>query len=497
MGILKVPFSVALAPTFERTPPAPLNLSCPDAFGSATSLSQLLALDSATRLHDIQIDGLSLATTPLQLEAFAGEEALSALYHFDLLLLSTNAQISLGSLIGRQARLVTRLSDGSDFPRTGYISRAERLGADGSLSRYRIRLVPWLWLATQRSDCRVFQDKTTLQIVESVFGVYAPRAHWQLAEGVESFMEGVPPRSYCVQYRETDYAFISRLLAEEGLGFCFVEQSAGGDHDNGNSFDNTLGDAPCHSLLLFATNEPLPEDAVSAHALGGTGVRFHQADSQEAQDAVTAFGARRILQAAVSTALSWSFEGKHCVTASLPTAQDFGSKNAPQLESYDTPGAAFARSAFSDSAAAERTLRLSREALEARNKHFAGSASVRSFRPGHRFVLSNSPLDSEALLRGESVDASAANASRHFFLLGVQHAGVNNLPKGVSETATAMGDMVTALLMPSAQRNESEHTQDQGGQDVLGPLLEEARARLCQSLQRPARHGAMAACARR
>ena len=290
-------------------------------------------------------------------------------------------------------------------------------------------------------------------------------------------MEGLPPRSYCVQYRETDYAFISRLLAEEGLGFCFVEQAAGGDHDNGNSFDNTLGDAPCHSLLLFATNEPLPEDAVSAHALGGTGVRFHQAGSQEAQDAVTAFGARRILQAAVSTALSWSFEGKHCVTASLPTAQDFGSKNAPQLESYDTPGAAFARSAFSDSAAAERTLRLSREALEARNKQFFGSGSVRSFRPGHRFVLANSPLDKEAQLRGESLDASAANASRHFFLLGVQHAGVNNLPKGVSETATAMGDMVTALLMPSAQRNESEHTQDQGGQDVLGPLLEEARAR--------------------
>ena len=88
-------------------------------FGSATSLSQLLALDSATRLYDIQIDGLSLATTPLQLEAFAGEEALSALYHFDLLLLSTNAQISLGSLIGRQARLVTRLSDGSGFPAHG------------------------------------------------------------------------------------------------------------------------------------------------------------------------------------------------------------------------------------------------------------------------------------------------------------------------------------------------------------------------------------------
>ncbi|MEC5387280.1 type VI secretion system tip protein TssI/VgrG [Uliginosibacterium sp. H3] len=417
----------------------------PAAFGS---LAQFLALDSATRLYDIEIDGLNQASTPLQLEAFTGDEALSALYHFDLLLLSTNTRIDLGKLVGRQAKLITRLADGSDFPRTGYISRAEHLGADGALSRYRIRIVPWLWLATQRADCRVFQEKTVLQIVESVFCVYAPRAHWQLAEGVEAFMDAAPPRSYCVQYRESDYDFVSRLLAEEGLGYCFVEQN-----------DVELHDAPCHSLLLFANNDALPEDQMSSHALGGTGIRFHKAGSQETQDAVTAFGATRVLQAAVSTALSWGYKGKRSISASVPTDHDFGSKNAPYLESYDVPGAY----AFADSGAAERYVRLAREALEARNKQFAGSASVRSFRPGHRFVLSNSPLDNEALLRSESADASTANASRHFMLLGVSHAGVNNLPKNLAEASSSLGDVATAA--------------SSGNDASLAALLDQAKKR--------------------
>ncbi|MDB5799356.1 MAG: type secretion system tip protein VgrG, partial [Rhodocyclales bacterium] len=128
------------------------------ALPSVAALAQLLNLDSATRLYDIEIDGVSAATTPLQLEAFTGEESLSSLYHFDLLLLSTNAHIALKPLSGRQVRLTTRLADGSDFARSGYISQIERLGTNGALCRYRARLVPWSWQMTRRFDCRVFQE---------------------------------------------------------------------------------------------------------------------------------------------------------------------------------------------------------------------------------------------------------------------------------------------------------------------------------------------------
>jgi type VI secretion system secreted protein VgrG len=408
----------------------------------ASQLENLFGIDSSTRLYRLELAQGS-ANLGLNFEAFCGEEGLSTLYAYDIIALSSNAGIPLGSLIGHQLRFATRLSDGSDFARSGYISRVERLAADGSLSRYRLRVVPWLWLATQRSDCRVFQEKTVLEIIEAVFSAYAPRAHWQLAEGVDSFMADAPLRSYCMQYRETDFDFVARLLAEEGLGYCFVERS-----------DVELASEAAHSLLIFSANDGLPEDVVSARALGGSGVRFHRAASQEEQDAITAFGGERILAASLSTALSWDYKAKAALSASLPTTHQFGSAQAPQIECYDVPGAY----AFASAAAAERYVRLAQEAREARYKRFAGAGSVRSFRPGHRFVLANSPLDTQAALRGEALDASAANSSRHFLLITVLHAGINNLPKTLAQSAGALGDVASALPQSSAELLEAART---------------------------------------
>jgi uncharacterized protein involved in type VI secretion and phage assembly len=455
------------------------------ASSAASGLAGWAGLSSESRLYALQIEGAPALNATLQFEAFCGAETLSSLYRYELLLLSPDAQIPLGSLIGRQVRFVTRLSDGSSFPRSGYVARAQRLGADGALTRYQVTLVPWLWQATQRTDCRIFQEKTVLQIIEAVFAPYAPRAAWTLAEGVESFMESAPVRSYCVQYRESDFAFVSRLLAEEGLGFCFCEQasadqgaaqrsgqdsgrSPSGAASQAGSGDAELGDTPCHSLLIFAANEALPEDAVSAHALGGAGVRFHRAGSQEDQDAVTALGGRRILQAAVSTALSWDYKGKHSVAVSLPTDQAFGGPNAPRLEDYDVPGAY----AWADEATALRYVRLAREAMEARNKVFLGLSSVRSFLSGHRFVLSNSPLDDQARLRGETRSAEDQNASRHFVLLSVQHAGINNLPRNLDETARVLATAMRAAAEEAAAAEAAAaDTAD------IAPLIEQARQR--------------------
>ena len=142
----------------------------------------------------------------------------------------------------------------------------------------------------QRRDSRVFQEQSVLQIIETVFSAYAPLAAWRLADGVESFMRDAPVRSYCVQYRETDYAFVSRLLAEEGLGFCFVE--AEGEAE-GKAGSEQAG----HEWLIFADTATLPEDYSNAQGRlrpDGAGIRFHRAASQESHDAVTALGAQRV-----------------------------------------------------------------------------------------------------------------------------------------------------------------------------------------------------------
>jgi len=94
--------------------------------------------------------------------------------------------------------------------------------------RYRITVVPWLWLLSRGRHNRVFQEKTVIQIVEAVFADYSDIAAWQWTDEVSQFLSDARPRSYCVQYNESDYApqevplgdvFISRLLTEEGLGW--------------------------------------------------------------------------------------------------------------------------------------------------------------------------------------------------------------------------------------------------------------------------------------
>ncbi|PAS94131.1 MAG: type IV secretion protein Rhs [Candidatus Dactylopiibacterium carminicum] len=379
---------------------------------------------SNTRLHALgELPPACMGT--LELEAFCSLEALSSLYRHELLVLSSNAHIDLDALLGQQLSFSTRLADGSAYPRSGYVIEARRLGADGALTRYQLSLAPWMWQLTQRTDCRVFQEKSALEIVEAVLSTHAPHADWHLAEGVESFIAEAPRRSYCVQYRETDYDFVTRLFAEEGLGFCFVPV----DQPQGN-------EAPRHALLIFAHNDALPEDVCSAQPLGGSGIRFHRAGAQESQDAVTALGAQRVLQASISSALSWDYKQKRAVIEQVEGEAGHASEHLPPLIEHDAPGAY----AFASGTMAARALRLAREAREARNKRFVGQGSVRSFAVGHRFLLRNSPLDDAARGRGESP------AKVDLLLTHLTQVGVNNLPRPQTETLRVLGEVLGEML---------------------------------------------------
>ena len=413
------------------------------------SLSPSL-FDDATRLYALRIAGM---TDELMVVGFRAREALSDLYEYEVDLLCTDAHLELKRFIAAQAALSLTLADGMRAVRSGYIREAERLDSDGGLAAYRIRLVPWLWLATQQRHNRVFQDKTVLQIFEEVVGDYAPRAAWRAAPEVDAYLAQARARSYTVQYRESDYAFVSRLLAEEGMGFCFRDISGAeaqkpsgnipspqpsppaplpggrGEHRAGqvpvHGTEPELGDAPLHELLIFADSTALPEDYSSVHQNGGRGIRFHRAASQEDQDGIQAFGAQRILQHATTTLASYDYKAKRVIGASILTDHAYGGPNAPALESYDWAGAY----AFADSTEAERAARLLREAVEARNKIWIGQASVRTFRPGTCFDLTESPLDE---------GKAGQESDRRFLLTAVRSRGVNNLPRELSQRARAL-----------------------------------------------------------
>ncbi|KAB2912436.1 MAG: type VI secretion system tip protein VgrG, partial [Dechloromonas sp.] len=365
------------------------------------SLSELFTSD--TRLYSLSWGDAGGPDLPV--EAWWGEEELSAGFEYAIDLLSTDAYLELKGFLGRAVTLNTRLSDGSQFPRSGYVRSALKLGADGGFARYRLFVVPWIWLLSRGRHHRVFQEKSVVAIVETVFADYADVAAWQWSEEVAAFLGDTRPRSYCAQYNESDYAFISRLLAEEGIGWKVDEDEAAPGR---------------HRITFFSDSRSFPEDILSQSANGGRGIRFHRADSQEDQDAVLAFGEQRRLLAARTTFIAYDYKAKKLVTASVPTAQRFASDNAPCLESYDDAGLY----AFASAGEAERYGRLAMEAIEARYQTWLGRSTVRSLRPGTRLDLVGLPQEPNQ------------PADHRFAIRQVSHLGINNLT-GASMAAIA------------------------------------------------------------
>jgi type VI secretion system secreted protein VgrG len=376
--------------------------------------AELATFSSDTRLYAFSLEGESadLGSGGLLVEAFTADEQLQGLGMRDVIVLSTSAQIALAPLLGRPASLEVSLADGTRTSFSGHISEAAMLGSNGGLARYRLRLVPWLWLLSQVRNSRVWQDSTVIEMVESVFGDYLPHARWRWSDDVGPFMAECPMRSYCCQYRESDFDFIHRLLTEEGLGWRFEE------HDGGQR------------LVLFADSSALsavPEDPGSA---GGGGIRFHGARAVEHSDTVQALQAKRTLSVALATVLSYDYKARKIVSAGVPTRLSPGGKHAPALESYDSPG----QYAYTNAAQAQRHAELQMQAHEARSALWQGSSTVRTLRPGTRFSLTQGPLQQ----RGATAPAYA--------VLRVTSVGVNNLPAVVMDGLAELFGPIPELL---------------------------------------------------
>lgn len=383
-------------------------------------LNQLVQFTSATRLYSLSL-GDGAPSGELLVEAFAASEGLHAVGLREVIVLSLDAGVPLKSLVGQRATLKATLSDGGSAGFSGLVNEAAKLGSEGGFARYRLRIVPWIWLLSQSRNSRVWQDKTVIEIVEDVFAEYAPHAAWTWSDEAAPFMQAVQPRSYTIQYRESNLEFVSRLLAAEGLSWR-VEESA----------DAAAG----HRLVLFADSaakNAFAEDATSAGGLGGEGIRFHAGTAREEQDSIQALAARRSLQPASFTLLSYDYKNKQAVATSLPTRQEFGGKDAPRLESYDSPGLY----AYTDAGEADHYAQLHLEASEARNKLWQARSTVRTLRPGTRFSLAGGPLGVAGGQQGKPAE---------YAVLSVLSVGVNNLPKDTEEGLAELFGPVPPLL---------------------------------------------------
>jgi len=155
----------------------------------------------------------------LLLESFQGYERLSTPFRFVLRALSDQPNIALQDMLSKPAVTTIRLPDESERHVHGHVSRIAQLeiGEDGLIA-YEIEVVPWLWFLSLFADCRIFQNKSVPEIVEQIFRNRGFSDYKLQLQG------SYAKRDYCVQYRETDLNFISRLLEDEGI-FYFFEQS--------------------------------------------------------------------------------------------------------------------------------------------------------------------------------------------------------------------------------------------------------------------------------
>ncbi len=163
-----------------------------------------------------------LATDELLIYRMTAAESLGRLFTFDLELLSENFQIKIEDLLGTPMAVQCPTQNEGNRYFHGCVTNFSHVGIVDNLCRYHATLRPWLWFLTQTADCRIFQNMTAPDIIKQVFGDQGFSDYSDQLSG--SFKE----REYCVQYRETDFNFVSRLMEEEGIYYYF--EHAQGKH---------------------------------------------------------------------------------------------------------------------------------------------------------------------------------------------------------------------------------------------------------------------------
>jgi len=177
-------------------------------------------------------------TTPLGADAFLlvgvrGKEGLSTLFRFEFDCLAENStEVAFEKLLGQKATATIRLTEGESRYVSGIVSRVSQESRDQTFTTYRLEVVPQFWLLNRRRQCRVFQYLPVPDILKKVL------AGLDVSYEIQGTFE---PREYCVQYRETDFEFASRLMEDEGIYYFFKHTSSG------------------HTLVLANTPQSHPE----------------------------------------------------------------------------------------------------------------------------------------------------------------------------------------------------------------------------------------------
>lgn len=179
-------------------------------------------------------------------EFVAGVEGISELFYYHVEMIADVATtIEPKDIIGTKITISIMADDDGTFRYiNGIVASFESCGGDEEFNNYRAYVVPNVWLATLGTNTRVFQDKTVTDVVEQVLKDY----------GISTSIKTsgtYTPMEYCTQYRETDFAFISRLLEQHGILYYFEHTDS--DHTFTLQDNSTkLADCPVQDTFRYS-----------------------------------------------------------------------------------------------------------------------------------------------------------------------------------------------------------------------------------------------------
>ncbi len=171
-----------------------------------------------------------LGKDQLLLMGFSGHEELGRPFIYELDMLATKADVDFESLIGKKVTVKLQTGDSEFRYFNGFVNTFRMAPFRSSrFVQFYATVVPWLWLLTRKADCRIFQKKNIPDIIKEVFQPYGGQFEDKLTRNYRKW-------DYCVQYRETDFNFVSRLMEQEGI-YYYIK------HEEGNH-TVVLCDAP-------------------------------------------------------------------------------------------------------------------------------------------------------------------------------------------------------------------------------------------------------------
>jgi len=295
----------------------------------------------------------------LFVRGMTGEERVSRPYRYHVDLLSEDTEINFADIVGHPVCVWVELADQSRRFFHGIVSRFRHVGASADgIQGYQAEIRPWLWLLSKSANCRIYQNTTVPDLLTSVFGDLG------FSDCEVSLQREYREWEYCVQYRETDFNFVCRLMEQEGIYYYFKHEE--------NRHVLALADD-------ISAHEPFP---------GYETITFRQEDAGPGEtDNISAWTSEQSVQPGAYVMRDFDFARPRTdLTAMLQQPRETG---FAEFEMYDYPGE------YLTAGDGEAYARLRLEEHQAEQAIATGRGRVRGIAPGCRFSLDEFPRDDQ------------------------------------------------------------------------------------------------------